>query len=705
MVLSIGMIVKNEEQYLERCLTALKPILESIDSELIIADTGSTDNTVEIAKKFTDNVYHFEWINDFAAARNSTLERAYGEWYMFIDADEILQDCTDIIRFFKSGEYKKWGSATFVIRSYADVADPNKYADSNGYRLTVRRDDVRFVNSVHEGLSPTVSPCRPLDLIADHYGYLFYNNEAINDFARQKMERNLKMLTAELAERESKGDVNSPVYDEIADCYHILGMPEKALEYVNKGFENVDPDNIYIILYYSHKLTLLHMLKRYDEVIKLSEKYFSKENSVRKTQLATDCYVYGIRGVAFCDLKDYSSAIPNLAMCMELYDAYSSGRLFTEDLLLGSFRVNFPNIKIYYEIFYKCCLREHSYDAVSKMNKLFPLSECLSDREYMHTHLMLRVEIMEATGYSKLADLYYKLDDYNRRELIRITRWWLFASNKQEQIIKKLGEIVKGDQHLEDTIGIFHSYYVKKDLTPERIGEYIAKYSASENEDIWCVMMLAGYDITPYITAPNFNASKCICEVFLNYLPGAVELLASYDVNAISKDGLEKAASLYGFAMFGALRNKLDISRLFENFGQIGLNWYNEFPEPETIPDDIRAAMMVSSIAAARRNGDYKRCVSEMRDLAVACPPLAPIINAYGEIVRGEMNTAVPAVNPEFEMLATQVKQNIRVMMDAGELTEAENTLIELEQLCPSDPEIEKLKDEIYALKAKGAQQ
>ena len=52
MVLSIGMIVKNEEKYLDRCLSALKPILENVESELIIADTGSEDNTVEIAKKY-----------------------------------------------------------------------------------------------------------------------------------------------------------------------------------------------------------------------------------------------------------------------------------------------------------------------------------------------------------------------------------------------------------------------------------------------------------------------------------------------------------------------------------------------------------------------------------------------------------------------------------------------------------------------------
>ncbi len=707
MVLSIGMIVKNEEKYLERCLTALKPILENIDSELIIADTGSTDNTVEIAKKFTDNVFHFEWISDFAAARNSTLERARGEWYMFIDADEILQDCTDVIRFFNSGEYKKYHSATCVIRSYSDSQILQKYSDIRSGRLTEKLSDTWFVSPVHEHLAALAAPCRHLDLIADHYGYVYYDNDVPNGLAEQKNERNLSILLAELDEQNKKGIADSSLYSYIADCYHVLGQFEKALDYAEIGFNIADSDSLFIIRFYTNILLLLGKLHRYNDVVDFSEKYFSWKKSKVKTRLATDCFVYAVRGVANNKLEQYSLAISDFLMCFELYDEYRSGQLQTSDLFVDSFKVNIPFIKECYQLFFESCVTEHSYDSVNRANKLFPLSECLSDREYMLTHLLFRVEIMEHTSYSKLADLYYKLDDYNRKQLIRIMRWQLFKTDKHDAIVKKFGELVKGDQHLEDTIGIFRSFFVKKDFTSERIGEYIGKYSASENEDIWCVMMLAGYDITPYITAPDFDAERCTRGVYLNYVSGAgaAELFASYDINAVSKEGLEKAASVYGFAMIGALQNKFDISRLFEKFGQIGLHWYNEFPEPQTIPGDIRAAMMVSSIAAARRNGDYKRCVSEMRDLAAACPTLAPIINEYGEEIRSEMITAAPAVSPEFEKLAAQVKQNIRVMMDEGDLTEAESTLAELEQLCPSDPEIEKLKDEIYVRKAKGMQQ
>ena len=89
-ILSIGMIVKNEEKVLGRCLESLQPLMKQIPSELIIADTGSTDSTVEIAKKYTDNVFHFEWINDFAAARNSTLEKARGQWFLLMQMNILM---------------------------------------------------------------------------------------------------------------------------------------------------------------------------------------------------------------------------------------------------------------------------------------------------------------------------------------------------------------------------------------------------------------------------------------------------------------------------------------------------------------------------------------------------------------------------------------------------------------------------------------
>jgi len=87
MKLSVSMIVKNEESCLATCLESVKDA-----DEIIIVDTGSSDNTVQIAKKYTDKIYEdFKWCDSFAKARNHALDKCTGDWILSIDADEILQ--------------------------------------------------------------------------------------------------------------------------------------------------------------------------------------------------------------------------------------------------------------------------------------------------------------------------------------------------------------------------------------------------------------------------------------------------------------------------------------------------------------------------------------------------------------------------------------------------------------------------------------
>lgn len=84
--LSVCLIVKNEEQFLEAGLASV----ESLADEIIVVDTGSTDKTKEIARKFTEKVFDYPWNNDFAAARNESLRHATGDWIFILDADEVL---------------------------------------------------------------------------------------------------------------------------------------------------------------------------------------------------------------------------------------------------------------------------------------------------------------------------------------------------------------------------------------------------------------------------------------------------------------------------------------------------------------------------------------------------------------------------------------------------------------------------------------
>ncbi|PGH84635.1 glycosyl transferase [Bacillus thuringiensis] len=85
--ISLCMIVRNEEKTLEKCLQSIK----GVPDEIILVDTGSTDRTLDIAKKWTNHTYSFSWIDDFSAARNESFRHATKDYILWLDADDILQ--------------------------------------------------------------------------------------------------------------------------------------------------------------------------------------------------------------------------------------------------------------------------------------------------------------------------------------------------------------------------------------------------------------------------------------------------------------------------------------------------------------------------------------------------------------------------------------------------------------------------------------
>ena len=85
-MISICMIVRNEEKILEKCLKQLYPL----GYELVIVDTGSTDNTKDIALRYTDKVYDYTWNSNFAEARNYAISKASCDYILMIDSDEII---------------------------------------------------------------------------------------------------------------------------------------------------------------------------------------------------------------------------------------------------------------------------------------------------------------------------------------------------------------------------------------------------------------------------------------------------------------------------------------------------------------------------------------------------------------------------------------------------------------------------------------
>lgn len=144
--ISLCMIVKDEEDVIGRCLDCVKDIMD----EIIIVDTGSTDKTKEIASSYTSNVYDFEWIDDFSAARNYSFSKATKEYVMWLDADDVLLS-EDIIKL-KNLKNTLSPSVDVVMMKYnlGIKKDGTPICTYYRERLLKRSKSFKWIGSVHE---------------------------------------------------------------------------------------------------------------------------------------------------------------------------------------------------------------------------------------------------------------------------------------------------------------------------------------------------------------------------------------------------------------------------------------------------------------------------------------------------------------------------------------------------------------------------
>ncbi|WP_379138902.1 glycosyltransferase family 2 protein [Paenibacillus sp. sgz500958] len=205
------MIVKDESRSILRCLNSL---VDAVD-EIVIVDTGSTDNTVNLIKEFnvTHNmnvqVHHFEWIGDFSAARNFSLSKTTYDWKFVIDADEFLhpEDAKNLRDLCKQAAED--GTENIVIDvECINIADNEVIGVySQGMARLFRGKEIRFERKIHEQLTLTgVAGKRislPIRLYHDGYDPKLVNKN-------QKALRNIKLLGS--AMQDDPGDFMNHIY-------------------------------------------------------------------------------------------------------------------------------------------------------------------------------------------------------------------------------------------------------------------------------------------------------------------------------------------------------------------------------------------------------------------------------------------------------------------------------------------------------------
>ncbi|MCY6483673.1 glycosyltransferase [Clostridium aestuarii] len=206
-MLSLCMIVKNEEENLKECLEKLELYIDDI----VIIDTGSTDKTKEIAAEFTDEIYDFKWCNDFAAARNFSLSKASNDWILVIDADEILTEfCLQrIIKFIENKNNQ---------RTVGRIKIVNLFEEKIGIERVSRifnRNYYHYEGIVHEQVTSLNSKnykTADVDIIVEHMGY---TQEMVH--RKDKIKRNITLLNKILMDNPD----DSYIYYQLGKAYYM----------------------------------------------------------------------------------------------------------------------------------------------------------------------------------------------------------------------------------------------------------------------------------------------------------------------------------------------------------------------------------------------------------------------------------------------------------------------------------------------------
>lgn len=209
---SLCMIVKDEEEMLPRCLASVKDYVD----EIVVVDTGSTDRTIEIAKRFGAQIYHHPWEDNFSKHRNQSISYATGDWFLILDADEeIIEGTGSVIR--EAIKEAKFDSIAFqVISLYAG----GKKSLHTQQRLFRNNSGIHYKDRIHNRLVGVKTTCiYPIKVL--HHGY-----NVPFEKAKLKHERRLNIL-----KREIEDDSQNPtLHHYLAASYLSLPDYEKAAQ-------------------------------------------------------------------------------------------------------------------------------------------------------------------------------------------------------------------------------------------------------------------------------------------------------------------------------------------------------------------------------------------------------------------------------------------------------------------------------------------
>jgi glycosyltransferase involved in cell wall biosynthesis len=452
--ISLCMIVKDEEKNIARCLASVAGAVE----EIIVVDTGSADETCRIAREFGARVRAFAWNGNFSDARNAGLELAGGDWVLFLDADEELQqECIGALRQRVMNEAAE-GYFMRIINYVGNEKEMETCPDLV-FRLFRNRPEYRFHGAIHEQIADVIEAKNSLgkciiaeELAIFHYGYL--DDQLAG---KDKKERNISLIRREMAQRPEDRMLR---YHYGVELFRA-GQYRQAAEEFTAVANGIDPRVIflpkllrYLVLSYQHAQMYEESLAMVDFAAKLLPDY-------------ADLYYYA--GLICYERQEYGRSLGFFEQAMNTpeqpatYASFAGTRGFRARYYLGRIAEAFGNQEealrhyifslrdnssfiIALEAIVRILKpREEPADARAALEKLFDFS-------VPSAYLRLVEILYRQAAYDLVLDYIEKADD-QMRQIPQVRLWQAACLMHKERFMEALV--------LLDTFAVGDSLYFK----------------------------------------------------------------------------------------------------------------------------------------------------------------------------------------------------------------------------------------------------
>lgn len=691
--LTIGMIVKNEEEVLDRCLSSLQPLLEAVPSELIITDTGSTDGTVEIARKYTDHIIHFEWCNDFSAARNTGLDAARGEWFMYIDADEWFDNISELIEFFRSGKCEEYGSASYAVRNYANH-EGNGYIDTQALRIFRVEKQLRFHGLIHEDL-PIAKPTCFFKTFVNHYGYAYRTQEELE----AKNRRNMELLEA--AVKQDPDHLKN--YYQLSGQYYAANRGEQAIAVCKEGLrrEALHPDVILRRSLTSNLLRGYAILENHEEVLKILDAFFRSDPE--KTIFHLEFYRLG--QTTAHQMRQFERSVAYGERYVELYAKYAAGELDRSLLLYAVFTELKPELREKSVLLLARDFLELKRP-VAAANYLRKIDLSVPDGWTPGDYGQIWFDTADVgEDWAVAAEGYQKLLEYGDAEFLfsyRHIAEEIMRSypNKRSDIVFAFAQLPGEDEYVQ--VNRLRTASEGGDhAEARRLLNWFAESAESWNEwlyDVFYCAMRENMDVTPLLAKLDRDDLPCYAANLQKYHSDFDDTVEAY-FRSISLEGLKGlfwTVCLEERAVLARQQRKeMNLAGLFVKYAKQAAHYVRAVYRPElfetnclpALPRVHRFGWYMGEAFAAEKMGDAAVYLKNLRFALAAYPIMEkPIALLLEQFQKDEEQKQAKAL--EFQELAKKVKAQISELIDAGRMEEAGKITSQLATLMPDDPDV-----------------